>query len=173
MRTASVLTPIKAKGPIGVSKLRRKYGGKKNRGVKEEHSYKGSGSIIRKCLQQLEKAGLIKQMEKGVHKGRILTTKGQSLIDKTLIYKKSAKKALRQNVKRKVQNLKTRRELKGVVKQVRFRRGSPIHRDELMSAKCEAASFGIRAPAPSPQWREAPPRAIQSADRSDASCRYR
>lgn len=83
-RAASVLNAVKQKGPIGVSKLRTKYGGKKNRGVAEECFYKGSGNIIRKILQQLEKAGLVKQAEKGVHKGRILTAKGQSLIDKTV-----------------------------------------------------------------------------------------
>ncbi len=84
VRAASVLNAIKKRGPIGVSKLRRRYGGKKNRGVKPEHFYKGSGSIIRKILQQLEKAELIKQTEKGIHKGRALTGKGQSLIDKTM-----------------------------------------------------------------------------------------
>ena len=41
-------------GPIGVSKLRTKYGGKKNRGHKPEHFYKGSGSVARKVLQQFE-----------------------------------------------------------------------------------------------------------------------
>jgi len=81
VRAASVLNSVKKKGPVGVSKLRTRYGGKKNRGVAQEHFYRGSGSIIRKALQQLEKAGLIKQTEKGVHKGRVLTGKGQSLID--------------------------------------------------------------------------------------------
>ena len=88
VRTASVLRTVYRLGPIGVSKLRTKYGGKKNRGAKKEHFYKGSGSILRKSLQQLEKAGFVKFAEKGVHKGRIVTPKGKSFLDKiaTQIY---------------------------------------------------------------------------------------
>ena len=81
-RGASVLRSIYRFGPVGVSKLRTKYGGKKNRGVKKEHFYKGSGSILRKALQQLEKAGLVKFAEKGVHKGRVITPKGKTFLDK-------------------------------------------------------------------------------------------
>lgn len=82
LRTASVLRTVYRLGPVGVSKLRTKYGGKMNRGVKKEHFYKGSGNILRKSLQQLEKAGLVKFAEKGVHKGRIITPKGRSFLDK-------------------------------------------------------------------------------------------
>ena len=57
------------------------YGQKKNRGVKPEHFYKGSGKIVRVILQQLELEGLIKKVEKGIHKGKIITPKGQSLLD--------------------------------------------------------------------------------------------
>jgi|SRR3989344_935204 len=81
MRVASILRKVCVLGPIGVSKLRKKYGGKKNRGHKPEHFYKGSGNIIRKALQQLEKAGLIIQAEKGVHKGKIVTPKGKKFLD--------------------------------------------------------------------------------------------
>lgn len=82
VRTASVLRTVYRLGPVGVSKLRTKYGGKKNRGVKKEHFYKGSGNILRKSLQQLEKAGFVKFEEKGIHKGRIITPKGKSFLDK-------------------------------------------------------------------------------------------
>ena len=82
LRSASVLRSVYRFGPVGVSKLRTKYGGKKNRGVKKEHFYKGSGNILRKALQQLEKAGLVKFAEKGVHKGRLITPKGKSFLDK-------------------------------------------------------------------------------------------
>lgn len=81
-RTASILRAVYRLGPVGVSKLRSKYGGKKNRGVKKEHFYKGSGNILRKSLQQLEKAGFVKFTEKGVHKGRVVTPKGRSFLDK-------------------------------------------------------------------------------------------
>ena len=82
VRAASVLRAIYRLGPVGVEKLRTKYGGKKNRGTKKEHFFKGSGNILRKSMQQLEKAGLIKFEDKGVHKGRIITPKGRSFLDK-------------------------------------------------------------------------------------------
>ena len=82
LRTASILRAVYRLGPIGVSKLRTKYGGRKNRGVKKEHFYKGSGSIVRKALQQLEKAGFVSFADKSVHKGRIVTPKGRTFIDK-------------------------------------------------------------------------------------------
>src|SRR3989338_8491231 len=64
VRVASVLRSIYRLGPVGVSKLRSKYGGRKNRGTKKEHFFRGSGSILRKSLQQLEKAGLVKFTDK-------------------------------------------------------------------------------------------------------------
>ncbi len=67
--------------PIGTNKLRNMYGGRKNRGHKPEHFYKGSGKIIRVLLQQLEKAGYITFVEKGVHKGRMITPQGKKLLD--------------------------------------------------------------------------------------------
>lgn len=81
VRAASILRKIMIKGPIGVSKLRTLYGGRKHRGHAPEIFKRGSGNIIRKILQQLEKAELIKKGEKGVHKGRIITPKGIKLID--------------------------------------------------------------------------------------------
>ena len=90
-RSAAILRSIAKLGPVGTEKLRTKYGGKKNRGHKPERFYKASGSIIRKILQQLEKVELIKQTEKGVHKGRILTAQGTSLLDKIAV--QIAKKA--------------------------------------------------------------------------------
>ena len=76
MRAASILRKVAVLGPIGVNKLRRKYGGMKNRGHSPDKYYKGSGKIIRIVLQQLEKAELIKATEKGVHKGKAITPKG-------------------------------------------------------------------------------------------------
>lgn len=85
LRSAAVLRSVFKLGPIGVSKLRIKYGGKKSRGHKPEEFRKGSGNIIRKILQQLEKAELIKKGEVGVHKGRIITGKGKSILDKAAV----------------------------------------------------------------------------------------
>lgn len=82
LRAASVLRMIYKLGPLGVSKLRKKYSGKKNMGHKPARTLTGSGKIIRVMLQQLEKEGLIRQVEKGVHKGRVITPQGSSLLDK-------------------------------------------------------------------------------------------
>lgn len=85
LRSAAILRSVARLGPVGTEKLRTKYGGKKNRGHKPEHVYKASGSVIRKILQQLEKAELIKQTEIGDHKGRVLTPKGTSFLDKLAV----------------------------------------------------------------------------------------
>ncbi len=82
-RSAAVLRAVGKLGPIGTAKLRTKYGGRKNRGVRPDHTFKGSGNIIRKVLQQLQASGLVEENKKGLHKGRILTAKGKSLLDKT------------------------------------------------------------------------------------------
>lgn len=66
------------KGPLGVDDLRLMYGGRKDRGVRPEHFYRGGGSIIRKILQQLEEAGLVEKTPMG----RVLTPKGRGLLDK-------------------------------------------------------------------------------------------
>ncbi|MDD5178021.1 MAG: 30S ribosomal protein S19e [Candidatus Nanoarchaeia archaeon] len=81
-RAASILRKIYMYGPIGVSKLRVKYGSKKNRKTKPEKFYRASGKVIRTILQQLEEQKLIEKAAKGVHKGRIITNKGKSLLDK-------------------------------------------------------------------------------------------
>jgi len=85
IRSASVLKRIYVDGPIGVSKLRTFYGGRKRRGYKPAKFKKSAGNIIRKILQQLEKAGLV-QTVKG---GRKITPKGQKLLSKVA---KEAKK---------------------------------------------------------------------------------
>ncbi len=82
VRQAAVLRKIFILGPVGVSKLRKQYGGRKNEGAAPERFYPGSGNIIRKILQQLEKAGFAKQVQKGVHKGRIATPKGIAFLEK-------------------------------------------------------------------------------------------
>jgi len=84
VRAAAVLRSVDKLGPVGVAKLRTKYGGRKNRGVKPEKFFKGSGNIIRTILQQLEKAELVQQKEISGHKGRIVAPKGKSLLHKTV-----------------------------------------------------------------------------------------
>ena len=95
IRSAAVLRSVYLLGPVGVSKLRCKYGGRKNRGYKPEEFRKGSGSVIRKVLQQLEKAELVRQTRVGNFKGRVCTPKGQSFLDKVAseLYVKVSNKA--------------------------------------------------------------------------------
>lgn len=81
VRAAAVLRTVARLGPVGTSKLRTKFGGKHSRGFKSERFARGSGSIIRKAMQQLEKAGLIKQAAKGVHKGRVITQKASAMLN--------------------------------------------------------------------------------------------
>ena len=80
IRAASVLRTIEKDGPVGVSKLRSRYGGRKSRGLKPHAFRKGSGSIIRKVLQQLEAGGLVVQQKTGVHKGRIIAPAGKKIL---------------------------------------------------------------------------------------------
>ena len=119
VRIASVLRTVYRLGPIGVSKLRAKYGGKKNRGVKKEHFYKGSGNILRKSLQQLEKAGFVKFAEKGRHKGRIITPKGKSFLDKIATQIQSLKPKQEVQVEEKAEAKKEIREVKQEQKAVK------------------------------------------------------
>ena len=90
-RAGSMLRKIYMRGPVGVSTLRKYYGSKKNRGVKPGRFRLASGKIIRTILQQLEVEELIVQVDKGGHKGRILTPKGKSFMD-NLVSRKEVKK---------------------------------------------------------------------------------
>jgi len=94
VRAAAVLRSVYKLGPIGTEKLRTKYGGRQERGYQPEVFRKSGGSVIRKILQQLEKANFIKKVEKGVHKGRVIAPKGKSFLDKTAleILKENGKK---------------------------------------------------------------------------------
>lgn len=78
IRSASLLRKIYMKGPIGVSRLRLEYGGRKRRDSSPEHFRKGGGSIIRKIIQQLETAKLVETVGK---RGRIITPEGKGLLD--------------------------------------------------------------------------------------------
>ena len=80
IRTAAILRKIYLNAPVGVTHLRSMFGGKADKGSKPYKAVLSSGSIIRTSLQQLEEAGLV-STEKG--KGRIVTSKGKSLMDNT------------------------------------------------------------------------------------------
>ena len=83
IRAASILRQLYVTGkPIGVQRLRIKYGRKEQNSHKPAHKRKAGGKIIRNILQQLEAENLIKKDSIKDHKGRTITKKGKSLVDK-------------------------------------------------------------------------------------------
>lgn len=78
IRCASLLRKIYVQGPIGVSHLREQYGGLTKKGDVGKHKRRGGGFTVRRPLEQLEKAGLVKTVER---RGRIITKEGASLLD--------------------------------------------------------------------------------------------
>lgn len=79
-RAAAVLRKVYVMGTVGTERLRAEFGGPRDRGVKPNRAKKGSGSVIRDSLQQLEAAGLVETV-KG--EGRRVTGKGRGLLDNT------------------------------------------------------------------------------------------
>jgi small subunit ribosomal protein S19e len=80
-RLASLLRKIYILGPIGVNRLRIKYGGRQRKGNKREHFRKGAGKIIRYGLQQLEALGFVERPDN--KSGRMISPKGRSFMDRT------------------------------------------------------------------------------------------
>ncbi len=79
MRLASLLRQAYVRGTVGVNRLRRHYGGRKEHTVKPAHFRPAGGNTIRKGMQVLEKAGYMAKAPDG--KGRVLTAKGRKLLD--------------------------------------------------------------------------------------------
>ncbi len=77
VRTASLFRRVYVDGPVGIGKLQTKYGGAKDNGGAPNKFKKGSGSIIRIALKQLEDIGYIQQTTEG----RTVTATGQSYLD--------------------------------------------------------------------------------------------
>ena len=77
IRLASILRNAYVNGNVGVGRLRIHYGGKKTRGVRPERKARAGGSIIRKGMQALEKAGLLSKKKVG----RELSPAGRKLLD--------------------------------------------------------------------------------------------
>ncbi len=78
VRSASILRQVYVNGPVGVSRLRLRYGGRKGHTMHRGHSVKAGGSLIRHSLEALEAAQLVKKSAKG----REITPKGKSFMDK-------------------------------------------------------------------------------------------
>ena len=79
-RAAAILRQIYIKKIVGVQRLRTRFGGRKNKGVKPAHFVRAGGNIIRKILQQAEAAGLVEKSN-SKKAGRQLTAKGKSFLE--------------------------------------------------------------------------------------------
>jgi small subunit ribosomal protein S19e len=88
-RCASLLRKVYIHGPVGVSDLKSRYGGRKQIGYNLAHHKNAGGAIIRKALQQLEGAGYIVKKSRG----RLISEEGTRRIDRiaTELYKETIK----------------------------------------------------------------------------------
>jgi len=88
-RCASLLRKVYIHGPVGVSDLKSRYGGRKQIGYNLAHHKNAGGAIIRKALQQLEGAGYIVKK----NRGRLISEEGTRRIDRiaTELYKETIK----------------------------------------------------------------------------------
>ncbi|MEM0143257.1 MAG: 40S ribosomal protein S19 [Candidatus Micrarchaeaceae archaeon] len=78
IRSASLLRQVYLNGPIGIARLRVRYGSRKEHVIHRKHHVNAGGSIIQDSLKALEKADFIKVTKAG----RQITQKGQSFVDK-------------------------------------------------------------------------------------------
>jgi small subunit ribosomal protein S19e len=78
-RAASLMRKVYLHAPIGLTDLERAYGGSKALKYYPKHHRDAGGSSIRKILKQLEQAELVAKTPKG----RVLTSKGRAMLDKT------------------------------------------------------------------------------------------
>lgn len=79
-RTAALARKIYLRPGLGVSVLQKIYGGSQDNGTRPDHFAKGSGQVVRYCIKQLEKLGLVQFFAKGSveeKKGRCITKVGQ------------------------------------------------------------------------------------------------
>lgn len=77
-RSASILRQVYVNGPVGVSRLRTKYGSRKEHTMHKRHHMNAGGSIIRDALIALETIKFVKRTKKG----RVITPEGKSFLDK-------------------------------------------------------------------------------------------
>jgi small subunit ribosomal protein S19e len=77
-RVAAVLRKVYLHGPVGTSRLAAEFGGRRDDGSAPYHPRKGSRSIAREAMQQLETLGLLSKTEK---KGRSISAQGRKLLD--------------------------------------------------------------------------------------------
>jgi len=97
VRAASVARKIYLRGGTGIGDLKEMYGGSLHRGPRPATSVRGSGSIARHVIKQLEQIGVVEHDKK--RGGRKISQEGQRDLDRIAgrvhaqIYKKSKKSA--------------------------------------------------------------------------------
>ncbi|MCL5430121.1 MAG: 30S ribosomal protein S19e [Candidatus Marsarchaeota archaeon] len=79
VRSASVLRQVYLNGPVGVSRLRTRYGSGKEHRVHRHHHIRSGGSVISDSFKALEQLNYIKKTKRG----RVITPQGKSFLDKT------------------------------------------------------------------------------------------
>ena len=77
MRCASILRQTYVNGPIGIAKLRVRYGNRMRHTVAHPHHKRAGGSIIKDAFDTLEKIGYISKTKEG----RVISNKGRSFLD--------------------------------------------------------------------------------------------
>ncbi|KAI9747607.1 MAG: 40S ribosomal protein S19 [Lichina confinis] len=80
VRAASVARHIYLRKTVGVGRLRKVHGNRKNPGSRPGHHVDASGSVDRKVVQALEKIGVLEQDED--RGGRRITQSGQRDLDR-------------------------------------------------------------------------------------------
>merc|ERR1712226_1749504 len=79
IRAAAIARRVYLRKGIGVGSFKKIFGGRVHRGTRPEKFSKGSGSIARHCLKQLEVLKILEKVEGG--KGRQITAQGQRDLD--------------------------------------------------------------------------------------------
>lgn len=77
-RVAAVLRKVYVHGPVGSARLAAEFGGRRDDGSAPYHPRRGSRSVAREAMQQLEALGYLTKAEK---KGRTITPAGRKLLD--------------------------------------------------------------------------------------------
>ena len=78
IRTASILRQVYVNGPVGVSRLRTRYGSRKDHVVHRHHHMRAGSKIIRDALHELERLKYVKNSGKG----RVITPEGRAFLDR-------------------------------------------------------------------------------------------
>jgi len=78
-RVAAVLRKVYIHGPVGTARLAAEFGGRRDDGSAPYHPKRGSRSVAREAMQQLESLGLLTKAEK---RGRVISAQGRKLLDR-------------------------------------------------------------------------------------------